>query len=137
MFDSAVIEKLREVEIADGENQTHEIDLIVLKGGFSTSDHQYNFEIKSDGTSDFFYLDFDDQREEFAHEVKVEKLAAEIEEVIREQMAQSEQNAPLGVEVENIREETVSEMLEEGCRSGNRIRCGWYRRVQPLQRAVG
>lgn len=34
MFDSAVIEKLREVEIANGENQIDEIDLIVLKGWF-------------------------------------------------------------------------------------------------------
>jgi len=114
MFDIAVAEKPREVEIASDENQTNETDSIVLRSGFSTSDHRYNFEIKSDGTGEIFYSDFDDEREEFAHEIKVEKLAAEIEETIQEQIAlQSGQDASEEIEIENIREEISTEMLEE------------------------
>ena len=114
MFDITVAEKPREVEIASDENQTNETDSIVLRSGFSTSDHRYNFEIKSDGTGEIFYSDFDDEREEFAHEIKVEKLAAEIEETIREQIAlQSGQDASEEIEIENIREEISTEMLEE------------------------
>jgi len=114
MFDITVAEKPREVEIASDENQTNETNSIVLGSGFSTSDHRYNFEIKSDGTGEIFYSDFDDEREEFAHEIKVEKLAAEIEETIREQIAlQSGQDASEEIEIENIREEISTEMLEE------------------------
>jgi len=114
MFDITVAEKPREVKIASDENQTNETDSIVLRSGFSTSDHRYNFEIKSDGTGEIFYSDFDDEREEFAHEIKVEKLAAEIEETIREQIAlQSGQDASEEIEIENIREEISTEMLEE------------------------
>ena len=114
MFDTAVARKSREAEIVNGESRNNETDLIVLKSGFSTSDHRYNFEIKSDGTGEIFYSDFDDEREEFAHEVKVEKLAAEIEEAIAEQIVlQSEQNALDASEIESIREETVADMLEE------------------------
>ena len=114
MFDITVAEKPREVEIASDENQTNETNSIVLGSGFSTSDHRYNFEIKSDGTGEIFYSDFDDEREEFAHEIKVEKLAAEIEETIREQIAlQSRQDASEEIEIENIREEISTEMLEE------------------------
>jgi len=113
MFDSGVIEKPREVEIVNGESLSNEAGLIVLKSGFSTSDHRYNFEIRSDGTGEIFYSDFDDDSEEFAHEVKVEKLAAEIEEAIAEQVVlQSGQNALDVSEIESIREETASEMLE-------------------------
>jgi hypothetical protein len=113
MFDSGVIEKPREVEIVNGESLSNEAGLIVLKSGFSTGDHRYNFEIKSDGTGEIFYSDFDDDSEEFAHEVKVEKLTAEIEEAIAEQVVlQSGQNALDVSEIESIREETASEMLE-------------------------
>jgi len=114
MFDSGVIEKPREVEIVNGESLSNEAGLIVLKSGFSTSDHRYNFEIRSDGTGEIFYSDFDDDSEEFAHEVKVEKLAAEIEEAIAEQVVlQSGQNALDVSEMRRIREETVAEMLGE------------------------
>ncbi len=65
-------------------------------------------------TGEIFYSDFDDEREEFAHEVKVEKLAAEIEEAIAEQIVlQSEQNALDASEMRRIREETAADMLEE------------------------
>ena len=114
MFDSAVVEKPRQVEIVNGESCSNKAGLIVLKSGFSTGDHRYSFEIKSDGTGEIFYSEFDDDSEEFAHEVKVEKLAAEIEEAIAEQVvSQSGQNAPEDSEIESIREETASEMLEE------------------------
>lgn len=114
MFDSGVIEKPREVEIVNGESLSNEAGLIVLKSGFSTSDHRYNFEIRSDGTGEIFYSDFDDDSEEFAHEVKVEKLAAEIEEAIVEQVVlQSGQNALDVSEMTRIREETAAEMLGE------------------------
>lgn len=114
MFDTSVIEKPREVVIENAENQFDKTDLVVLKGGFSTSDHSYRFEIKSDGAGEIFYSDFAGDSEEFAHEVKVEKLAAEIEETIREQIVlQSEENALESGEIETIREEISAEMLEE------------------------
>jgi hypothetical protein len=114
MFDAAIVEKPREVEIANAENQTNKTNLVVLKGGFSTSDHSYKFEIKSDGAGEIFYSDFAGDSEDFAHEIKVEKLAAEIEETIREQIVlQSDQNALETGEIENIREEISTEMLEE------------------------
>jgi len=88
--------------------------LIVLKGGFSTSDHSYKFEIKSDGTGEIVYSDFGDDAEEFAHEIKVEKLAVDIEKGIREQIAlQREENTLEDGETETIREEISGEMLEE------------------------
>ncbi len=120
MFAITVAEKPREVEIASDENQTNETNSIVLRSGFSTSDHRYNFEIKSDGTGEIFYSDFANDSEEFEHEVKVEKLAAEIEEAIREQIAlQSQENAFDDAEIESISEEIFSEMLEEGFLGGN------------------
>lgn len=114
MFDITVAEKPREVEIASDENQTNETNSIVLRSGFSTSDHRYNFEIKSDGTGEIFYSDFDGEREEFAHGIKVGKLAVESGETIREQIAlQSGQDASEEIEIESIREEISTEMLEE------------------------
>ncbi len=118
MFDTATAaaaaRKSLEGEIINDENQIGKTDLTVLKGGFSTSDHRYNFEIKSDGTGEIFYTDFDEDSEEFAHEIKVEKLAGEIEEAICSRIAlQSEQNALGDSEIESVREETVAEMLEE------------------------
>lgn len=114
MLDAAIAEKPRDAEIADGEKQIGKTDSIVLKGGFSTSDHSYKFEIKSDGTGEIFYSDFVGDSEEFAHEIKVEKLAAEIEEAISEQIAlQSEESALDDSEIAELREEISGEMLEE------------------------
>lgn len=114
MFDTVVVEKPRELEIGKSKNETEKAELIVLKGGFSTSDHSYKFEIKADGTGEIFYSDFDGDAEEFAHEIKVEKLALEIEEAINEQITlQSAENALEGDETKNIREEISGEMLEE------------------------
>jgi len=101
-------------EIATGEKQTDGTNLIVLKGGFSSGDSSYQFELKSDGTGEIFYSDSMSDTEEFAHEVKVEKLAEEIEEAIKEQIAlQSRQNAFDVSEIQSIHEETFSKMLEE------------------------
>lgn len=117
MFDTVATtaaKKSPESEIINEDNQVLKTNLVVLKGGFSTSDHSYKFQIKSDGTGEIFYSDFGDDAEEFAHEIKVEKLAAEIEEAIQEQIAlQSEENVLESGEIENIREEISGEMLEE------------------------
>ncbi len=102
------------IEVCQSEAQINKTELIVLKGGFSTSDHSYKFEIKSDGTGEIVYSDFGDDAEEFAHEIKVENLAAGIEKAIREQIAlQREENTLAGGETETIREEISHEMLEE------------------------
>lgn len=115
MLDAApAVEKPFEVEVCRSEEQTDKAAPITLKGGFSTSDHSYKFEIKSDGTGEIFYSDFDDDSEEFTHEVKVEELALRIEKAIREQIAlQREENFHEDGDAENIREEISGEMLEE------------------------
>jgi predicted transposase YbfD/YdcC len=108
------VEKPFEIEVCQSEEQINKEELIVLKGGFSTSDHSYKFEIKSDGTGEIFYSDFEGDSEEFAHEVKVEELAANIEKAINEQITlQREENALEDGEAENIREEISGEMLAE------------------------
>ena len=114
MFDSAVVEKPRQVEIVNGESCSNEAGLIVLKSGFSTSDHRHTFEIRSDGTGEIFYTDFEDDSEEFTHEIKIENLAADIEKAIREQIAlQQEANTLEDGENETIRDEISGERLEE------------------------
>jgi hypothetical protein len=108
------VEKPPEIEVGKGENRIERAVLIVLKGGFSTSDHSYKFEIKSDGTGEIFYCDFDEDAEEFAHEIKVEELAGDIETAIREQIdLQRVENRLEDSEIEKIREEITGEMLDE------------------------
>lgn len=111
MFDVAVGEP--RAEIAKGEKQNDKTNLIVLKGVFS-GDSSYKFDLMSDGTGETFYSDFPTDSKEFAHEVKVEKLAEEIEEAIIQEIAlQSQQNALDASEIQSVRGEIVSEMLEE------------------------
>ncbi len=101
-------------EITAGEKHNDGTNLILLEGSFSSGDSSYRFKLKNDGTGKIFYSDFSTDSEEFAHEVKVEKLVAQIEEAIREEIAlQSQQNALDVSEIQSIREETFSEMLEE------------------------
>lgn len=101
-------------EVEENEKLDDKTNLIVLKGGFSSGDSSYKFELKSDGTGVIFCSDFPTDSEEFAHEVKVEKLVREIEEAIVEEIAlQYGQNALEAPEIENIRQETFSERLEE------------------------
>ena len=103
-----------EIKVSPSEGQSDKAELIVFKSGFSTSDHRHTFEIKSDGTGKIFYSDFEDDSEEFAHEIKVENLAADIEQAIREQIdLQREENALEDGEQDAIREEISGEKLEE------------------------
>lgn len=115
MFDVATAAYVESpAEIATGEKQTDEMNLLVLEGGFSSGDSSYKFELKSDGTGKISYSDFATDSEEFDHEVKVEKLAREIEEAIQEKIAsQFGQDTLDASEIERIRDETFSEMLEE------------------------
>lgn len=115
MLDAVIaLEKSFDIEFCQSEEQTNKTGLIVLAGGFSTSDHSYKFEIKSDGTGEIFYCDFDEDAEEFAHEIKVEELVGDIEKAIREQIAlQREENCLEVSEIETIRKEISDEMLNE------------------------
>ena len=116
MFDAATAVRAEDTqtEIGESEKQDDQTDLFVLKGGFSSGDSSYTFELKSDGTGVIFYSDFPTDSEEFAHEVKVGNLTREIEAAIVEEIAlQSAQNALEESEIENIRQETSGEMLEE------------------------
>lgn len=115
MFDAAfVVEKPLEITVCQSEEQANKTELIVLKGGFSTSDHSYKFEIKSNFSGEILYSDFGDDSEEFAHEIKVEELALKIEKAIREQIdLQREENRLEDGEIEKIREEIIGEMLDE------------------------
>ena len=115
MLDAArAVENPFEIEVSQNNKQSNKAELIVLKSGFSTSDHRHTFEIKSDGTGEIFYSDFEDDSEEFTHEIKVENLAADIEKAIREQIAlQREENTLEDGEIDAIREEISAERLEE------------------------
>lgn len=111
---ATAVEKPLEIEVSPSEGQSKKAELIVLKSGFSTSDHRHTFELRSDGTGEIFYSDFEDDSEEFAHEINVENLTADIEQAIREQIAlQREENALEDGETEIIREEISGERLEE------------------------
>lgn len=111
---ATAVEKPLEIEVSPSEGQSNKAELIDLRSGFSTSDHRHTFEIKSDGTGKIFYSDFEDDSEEFAHEIKVENLAADIEQAIREQIdLQRQENALEDGEHDAIREEISSEKLEE------------------------
>jgi len=116
MFDVATAVRVEDArtETGESEKQDDKTNLIVLDGSFSSGDSSYKFELKSDGTGVIFYSDAPTDSEEFAHEVKVEELAREIEETVQEEIAlQLGQNALEESEIESIRDETSSEMLEE------------------------
>ncbi len=115
MFDAniTVSEDSQNVSPKD-EKQNDKTNLIVLKGGFSTEDNRYKFELSSDGKGKIYYSDFLEDSEDFLHEADVKALAEEIKKSIESEIVlQSEQNALENSEIESIREETVSEMLEE------------------------
>lgn len=115
MFDvNSVITDEPPITLTEGEKQDDKSDLIVLKGGFSTDDSRYNFELNMCGTGKIFYSDFAEDSEEFFHEINVEELAEKIEEAVQAEIElQSEQDLLEDSDVLNIREDTVSEMLEE------------------------
>lgn len=93
----------------------NDADLIVLKGGFSTGDHRYKFEIKSDGTGKIFYSEYDSDKEEFAHEANLPEIQSEIENLFKSeiQLRKSENLAETVAEIEAVRDEIASETLEE------------------------
>lgn len=102
------------VALAKSEKQDDKTNSIVLKGGFSTGDGRYKFELKTDGTGTIFYSDLVEDAEEFSHEINVEALSEEIERSVKAEIGlQSEQNELGDSESENIREEMTSEILEE------------------------
>lgn len=104
----ALAAEMGDLRQSDGTN------LIVLKGDFSSGDNSYKFELRSDGTGEIFYSDFPTDSEDFAHEIRVGELVGEIEQVIQSEIAvQSRQNPLEFSDVEIIRRETTSEMLEE------------------------
>ena len=115
MFDSnTIIADDSVAAIAGAEKQNDKSNLVILKGGFSTDDSRYSFELSSDGTGKIFYSDFEEDSEDFLHEINVEELAGEVEKAVKAEIElQSEQNELDDSEIENIREDTVSEMLEE------------------------
>ena len=91
-----------------------ERNLIILKGGFSSGDSSYSFELKSDGTGAIFYSDGFSDADEFNHEVNLETLGREIEEAVGEEIRLQSQAAALGdSDVQSIREEVTAERLEE------------------------
>ncbi len=100
---------------AEAEIQSEKTNQITLESSFSSGESSYKFKLSSDGTGEIFYSDFGGDAEEFAHEVEVEKLAREIEEAIREQIAlHSETEGALDdAEMRSIREEIPAEKLEE------------------------
>lgn len=112
MFD-AVGTEVR-ADRAEGIKKLNKTSLIVLKGVFSSGDGSYKLELKSNGTGTIFYSDFPTDSEDFEHEVEVEELAGEIGEAIKKEVAfQSEQSTLDASEIQNIRDEISSEMLEE------------------------
>ncbi len=118
MFDSAAVAENAPVVAAKTEdsivNSNETTNLIVLESGFSSGESRYKFKINSNGTGEIFYSEYDDDAEEFAHEVEVEKLAREIEDAIRGQIAlQSEMGALDDAEMISLREEISTEMVEE------------------------
>lgn len=90
-------------------------DLIVLKSGFSTGDHRYKFEIKSDGTGKIFYSEYDSDEEDFAHEANLPELQSEIENLFQTEieLRKGENLAETVAEIEAVRDEIAAETLEE------------------------
>jgi hypothetical protein len=97
---------------SDGEEGA---DLIVLKGGFSTSDQSYKFEVKSDGTGKIFYSEYDSDEEEFAHEADLAQLKTEVETLFAEEIElRKAENLTTDVfDLEAARDEIAQERLEE------------------------
>ncbi len=115
MFEAATAQSVAPpAKVGTGEKQIDKTDLIVLKGGFSSGNSSYKFELKSNGTGVIFYSDFLNDFEEFDHEIEVEEFAREIEEAILEETALQSQAAALDdAEIESIREEITTEKLDE------------------------
>lgn len=113
-FESATAEIVPKFQLNESPTIPEQTDLIILKGGFSTCDARYQFEIKSDGTGTIFYADFGLDSEDFWHESDLAALKKEIEESVNSQIElQSESDILEDSELENIRREITAERLEE------------------------
>ena len=91
-------------------------NLIVFKGGFSTSDQSYKFEIKSDGTGKIFYSEYYlNESEEFWHEADLRELETEIETLFAAEIKlRKAENLSADVsDLESARNEIAEERLEE------------------------
>lgn len=109
MFDM----KVAEVR-AENVKNFDQANLLTLDGSFSSGDSSYKVELKSNGTGLIIYSDFPDDTEEFDHQIEVGKLAQEIEEAVKLEIElQSKQSALDLTEIEEIRRDRTSEMLEE------------------------
>lgn len=87
---------------------------ISLKGGFSSGDSVYRLELENTGTGKIIYSDFPGDSEEFIHEIKVEDLVREIDEAIKDEISLQSSGIMLdSSEIESIRKEVTSEMLED------------------------
>ena len=114
MFESATAEIVPTIQTNESPTITKQLDLIILKGGFSTCETRYNFEIKSDGTGTIFYSEYGLDTEDFWHESDLAALKIEIEESVNSQIElQSETDILEDSELENIRREITAEKLEE------------------------
>lgn len=112
MFDS-VIKEVPPVETIVV-NQSVKTERMTLRGSFSTNDNSYKFDLKSDGTGEIYYSDFPDDAEDFFHEIDFGKLTFEIEEAIKGEIAyQNEKSVLDEEEIQNIHQETTSEILAE------------------------
>jgi hypothetical protein len=111
--DDSQSEKLKNESNGDEESAA---DLIVLKGGFSTSDQSYKFEIKSDGTGKIFYSEYYlNESEEFSHEIDLRELEREIETLFAEEveLRKAENLSAEVSDLESARDEIAAERLEE------------------------
>lgn len=102
------------IELVKNEIEGNLLNITVLKGGFSTGDYSYKFEIKANGTGAIFYDDSFSDGNEFSHEVNLETLIEEIEAAIKSEIEfQSNDSSLDDAEIQSIREEITSEKLEE------------------------
>jgi hypothetical protein len=110
-------ENAHNVSLENGTNNEKDAaDLIVLKGGFSTSDQSYKFEIKSDGTGKIFYSEYHlNESEEFWHEADLGELEQEIETLFAEEieLRKAEDLSTDISDLESARDEIAQERLEE------------------------
>lgn len=114
MFESATAEIVPKFQTNGSPTITKQSDSIILKGGFSTCEARYQFEIKSDGTGTIFYAEYGLDTEDFWHESDLAALKIEIEESVNSQIElQSESDILEDSELENIRWEIKAEKLEE------------------------
>ena len=85
-FESAVAELVPKTQLIESPIITKQSDLIILKGGFSTCDARYQFELKSDGTGTIFYSKYGIDAEDFWHESILAALKKEIEVSVNSQI---------------------------------------------------